>query len=146
LEDKGKHTTVPYRFFSTYIFREKDEVSCQAISIGNRKVAVGVDVLKDLASLQGLACYWRSKLELEDRARDDYDELFQTFIYVDGKRIPVDHICAEINGVSVRLDFTGGGMYVKSSNHRRRWTYTRSHYKSLRLFASAIRQAALARR
>jgi hypothetical protein len=146
LENKGKHTTVPYRFYSTYIFREKDEVSCQAISIGEHKFTVGVDVLKDLASLRQLARHWRSRLELKDRASDVYDETFQTFIYVADKRIPVDHICAEINGVRVRVDFTGGGMYVKSSNHRRRWTYTRSHYKSLRLFASAIRQAALTRR
>jgi hypothetical protein len=144
LENREKQAA-PYRVYSTYIFREKDEVSCEAISIGDRKVSVGVNVLKDLESLQELARYWGSKLELQDRASDDYDEMFQTFIYVDGKKIPVDHICAEINGVRLRLDFTGGGMYVKASN-RWRWTYARSHYKALRLFASAIRQAALARR
>lgn len=145
MKNSEKQTTAPYRFYSTYIFREKDEGSCEAISIGDRKVSVGVDVLKDLESLQGLARYWQSKLELQDRARDDYDELFQTFIYVDGKKIPVDHVCAEINGIKVRLDFTGFAMYVKVNN-RWRWTQTRSRYKGFRLFASALRQAALSRR
>jgi hypothetical protein len=145
LKNSEKQTMAPYRFYSTYIFREKDEVSCEAISIGDRKVPVGVDVLKDLESLQGLARYWRSKLELQDRASDDYDELFQTFIYVDGKKIPVDHVCVDINGVKVRLDFTAFAMYVNVSN-RWRWTQTRSKYKAFRLFASAIRQAALAGR
>lgn len=140
-----KETAQAYRFFSTHIFQEGDEVSCEAIAIGDYKVAVGQSVLRDVAALKELARYWKSQLELPVRRRQDYDERFQTFIHVAGRRVPVDHLCVEIRGVRVRIDFTGFGMYVQTSR-RPGWTLVAKRHKAFRLFASAIRQAALDRR
>ncbi|MBC8739783.1 hypothetical protein F6X40_24015 [Paraburkholderia sp. UCT31] len=129
-----------YRIFSTHIFKQRYEVSCGAFSIGDRAILTGLNPLKDSAAFQELARYWRAKLELSSRRSDDYDPTYQSFILVDDVRIPVDHICAEVNGAIIRLDFTSARMYV-SRDSRVQWTASR--YKAFRLFASAIRRAAL---
>jgi hypothetical protein len=142
-----KSAPVTYRYFSTSIYRYEDEVEFESFSIGDFKFEPGKNVLRDIVMFQQLARYWRSQKELRYRDWDgswngrDSSE-FQPYIYVEGKRIPVDHFGVEYNGTRIRLDFTGFGRFLKVTG---RWRYTRTpgSYKAFRLFASALRQAAL---
>ena len=141
------NTSVAYRFFSTHIFQEKDEVKFEAFSVGDFRIEPGKNVLHDIDAFQRLARYWRSQKELRYRAWDgswnggDSSE-FQPYIHVKGQRIPVDHFGVEYNGTRIRLDFTGFGRFLHVSG-RWKWTKTQGSYKAFRLFASALRQAAL---
>jgi hypothetical protein len=130
-----------YRVFSTSIFAERDEIACDAIAIGDFRVVPSGNALKDSAGVKALANYWRSRLELASRRSVDYDR-FQTFIFVRGQTIPVDHLCAEVNGTILQLHFTAGRAYVHVGEKR---VSTASVYRGLRLFASAMQNAALGR-
>ncbi|KWU26418.1 hypothetical protein [Burkholderia cenocepacia] len=130
-----------YRIFSTCIFAEGDEVACTAVIVDNFVVAPTGDPLKDSARIKALARHWRGKLETDYRHAESYGR-FQTFIVAQGQKVPVDHVCAEVNGVIVQLHFTSSAAYVHVNNKR---TSVGSTYRALRLFASAIRKAALGR-
>jgi hypothetical protein len=131
-----------YRLFSTSIFAERDEVACDAISIGDFRFVPSGNALKDSAGLRALAKYWLSRLEVASRHSVSYDR-FQTFILAGGQTIPVDHLCAEVNGTALQLHFTAGHTYVHVGEKR---VTTSSVYRGLRLFASAMRNVALGRR
>ena len=130
-----------YRVFSTSIFAERDETTCDAIAIGDFRIVPSGNALKDSASFKALAKYWRSCLELASRRSVDYDR-FRTFVSARGQTVPVDHLCAEVNGAILQLHFTAGRVYVHVGVRR---VSTSSVYRGLRLFASAMRKVALGR-
>jgi hypothetical protein len=133
-----------YRLYSTYIFKEADEVSFDALSVGDYKVEVAKDILKDVAALMQIAKHIRSKLEVVYKNRDDWEHRTQTYIYVGDKRIPVDHVCAEVNGLQFRMDFVNWGTFVKSRGEGKwSWSLVRVRHKAWRIFTSRIRRAAL---
>lgn len=141
IEGQGRAVT-PYRFFSTGIFRDGDAVSCDAISMDGRRYEVGSNPFRDMATLTKLARYWRAHLELGYRALEEYDARYQMFIHAGERRVPVDHICVRVRGVTVRLEFTRRAMYVEGGDLRR-WTRHRTKYRGLRCFIAAMRRAAL---
>lgn len=128
--------------YSTHIYADNDRVRALAIKIGARTVEAH-DALRFSADVVRLARYWRSKLELESRAREDYDPKFQTFILTDkGDWAPVDHLLwRTAAGEEVRIDFTAWRIYLH--DRQRPMQYTTNRYKALRLFASAVRRLAL---
>lgn len=133
-----------YRIYSTYIFKEKDEVTIDALSVGDYKVEVGNDILKDVAALRRIANHIRSKLELVYKNREDWEHRTQTYIYVGDERIPVDHICTEVNGLQIRMDFVNWGTFVKRKGDGKwSWNLIRSRNRAWRVFASRFRRAAL---
>lgn len=133
-----------YRIYSTYIFRDGDEVTCEALSVGDYKFKVGKDVLRDVTSLMCIARHIRSKLELVYKNSDEWEHRTQTYIHIDGLAVPVDHVCAEVNGFQLRIDFTAECAYVKRKhNGEWFWTTTKVRYKGWKMFASRIRRAAL---
>jgi len=129
--------------YSTYIYGERDCVRAVTLRVGGREFHAH-NALQFFQELLKLAKFWRSKLELAERATTTMDDdRFQAYILTEkGDWVPVDHfLWKEADGRQVRLDFTEGRNYLHDGN--RPLQSLRSTYRAFRLMASAIRRFAL---